>query len=82
MVIESLPYPHTRNDCVACRERDADFYLLGVEHNPPGKREARYCRACIGETLVVLALHGPGRGSPADPLTVTVEMLPPGGGSW
>ena len=78
----ALRYPHMRNDCEACRERDADFHLAGAEHNPPGKRPARYCRACIGEKLVALALYGPGRDSPAEPLTVTVELLAPGEGAW
>ena len=77
-----LPYPHARNDCVGCRERDAELHVLGEEYNPPGKREARYCRRCIGEFLLVQAIPQPGRRSPGDRLAVTVVALPPGEDSW
>jgi hypothetical protein len=78
-----LPYPHTRNDCEGCRERDADLHLLGEEHNPPGKRQARYRRACLVEKLLVTAMHGrPREVSPGEPLTVTVALLPPSQDTW
>jgi hypothetical protein len=29
------PYPHARNHCEICRERDADFHRLGETFNSP-----------------------------------------------
>jgi hypothetical protein len=41
-----LPYPHRRNDCVACRERDADGELRdGLD------RPSRLCRTCLGNHI-------------------------------
>ncbi|BAL87179.1 hypothetical protein AMIS_19590 [Actinoplanes missouriensis 431] len=39
-------YPHSRNDCDACRERDADGEL---RDNPA--RASRLCRTCIGNHI-------------------------------
>lgn len=41
-----LPYPHSRNDCMGCRERDADGEL---RENP--ERPSRLCRTCIGSFI-------------------------------
>jgi hypothetical protein len=41
-----FPYPHSRNDCDACRERDADGEL---RENPA--RPSRLCRTCIGNYI-------------------------------
>lgn len=49
-----LPYPHSRNDCDACRERDADGEL---RENPT--RPSRLCRTCIGNHIAwSLVAHG------------------------
>lgn len=45
----SLPYPHERNDCESCRERDADVHVLGEEFNQPGKRPLLLCQNCLGQ---------------------------------
>lgn len=49
----NLPYPHTRNDCVACRERDADVEL--IEEPPPAAhiRPTLLCQRCLGKILTV-----------------------------
>ncbi len=79
----TLPYPHYRKDCVMCRERDADFHVLGAEWNQPGKRPARVCRACMGPFLVTVALHSrPGGVGPGEPVTLRYEMLPPREDAW
>lgn len=39
-----LPYPHQRNDCQSCRERDADLELLDDRLGPPGQ----LCQQCLG----------------------------------
>ena len=44
----ALPYPHARNDCEICRERDADFHVLGEAFNKPGKRPLLLCQHCLG----------------------------------
>lgn len=74
-----LPYPHRRNDCERCRERDADFHLLGPELNIPGKRAPVYCRRCIGEYLVVAAISRPGDVDLGALFQVELRMLPPNG---
>lgn len=51
-----LPYPHTRNDCGMCRERDADFHILGEQYNQPGKRQLRLRQLCVGKFLVTAAI--------------------------
>ncbi len=35
--MSALPYPHARNDCEMCRERDADVHVLGEQYNRPGQ---------------------------------------------
>ncbi|MFD9948790.1 hypothetical protein ACFWYW_46935 [Nonomuraea sp. NPDC059023] len=78
-----LPYPHTRNDCGMCRERDADFHLPEEIFSPPGKRPGRYCRQCVGEVLMVHAQYSrPRDADPDEPFTVTLVMLPPGRDTW
>jgi hypothetical protein len=57
--IERLPYPHAFNDCVLCREIDADFHVIGEEHNPPGKRKLLLCRTCLGIWAVSYAISRP-----------------------
>jgi hypothetical protein len=43
-----LPYPHARHDCAICRERDADFHILGAQSSKPGKRPLLLCQRCLG----------------------------------
>ena len=70
--MSTLPYPHARNDCEMCRERDADFHVLGEEHNRPGKRPLLLCQRCFGRWLVTpVYLLAEGR-----PVTITVEAAP------
>ena len=71
----SLPYPHARNDCGACRERDADVQVLGGEHDQPGKRPLLLCQGCLGAHIAVMAIqHG---GPELDqPFTTTVTVAP------
>uniref|UniRef100_UPI003F49573A hypothetical protein n=1 Tax=Amycolatopsis sp. CA-096443 TaxID=3239919 RepID=UPI003F49573A len=68
----TLPYPHARNDCALCRERDADLRLFDV----PDTRGSSLllCTACLGTHLTVLAMHqsGPRRDQP---ITVLIEMI-------
>ncbi len=52
-----LPYPHARNDCEMCRERDADVHVLGDEFNTPGKRPL----------LLYQHLHRTAHRAPGDP---------------
>ena len=59
-----LPYPHARNDCEMCRERDADFHVLGEEFNQPGKRPLLLCRKCLGEFAVVRVIYCQRDGQP------------------
>lgn len=68
----ALPYPHARNDCEMCRERDADFHVLGEEYNQPGKRPLLLCQPCFGVWLVTpVYILEPGK-----PVTVSVEIAP------
>jgi hypothetical protein len=55
-----LPYPHARNDCVACRERDADVLL--PDESTPAKRPCQLCQGCLGTHLALKALYGAGPG--------------------
>jgi hypothetical protein len=79
-----LPYPHARNDCGLYREIDVDFEIAEPPARPGGK-PPRFCQGCLGQWMVTQAFTANGRGrevSPAEPLTVTVTLLAPGGGSW
>ncbi|MGW0803628.1 hypothetical protein [Nonomuraea sp. NPDC002799] len=82
-----LPYPHARNDCILCREMDADFEIVEEALEPPswtpGRPPRRFCQGCIGRWMVTQAVYGRGsQPSHDEPLKVTVTMLAPGGGSW
>ena len=70
-----LPYPHARNDCGACRERDADVQVLGEGHDQPGRRPLPLCQSCLGAHIAVMAIqHG---GPELDrPFTITVTVAP------
>lgn len=74
----SLPYPHARNDCTACREQDADVELLGPDGGPqtPGKRPVELCQRCLGPHLAWRAIHdsGPNLDQP-----VTITLRPAAG---
>ncbi len=45
--MSALPYPHARNDCGMCRERDADFEVT-VADPVAGKRMSLLCQRCLG----------------------------------
>jgi hypothetical protein len=70
----SLPYPHARNDCGMCGERDADFHVLGAEWNRPETGyQTLLCQACFGRWLSTpVYILSPGR--EGHPVTVTVEI--------
>ncbi|MFE9642376.1 hypothetical protein ACFYOC_25470 [Nocardiopsis alba] len=77
----SLPYPHARQDCQRCRERDADIEIL----DGPGSRTyTRYCRDCIGERLVLAPTPVDRDGDPGGPWHLTYRVLAPNSpdGSW
>ena len=71
----SLPYPHARNDCGACRERDADVQVLGEEHDQPVRFPLLLCQGCLGAHIAVMAIqHG---GPELDrPVMITVTVAP------
>jgi hypothetical protein len=73
--VTTLPYPHARNDCGACRERDADVHVLGGEYNEAGKRPLLLCQGCLGRHIALLAIQ---RGGPEldQPFTITVTVAP------
>ncbi|HLT59778.1 MAG TPA: hypothetical protein VK020_01220, partial [Microlunatus sp.] len=52
----SLPYPHRRNDCERCRERDADMIIRRPRSGRRGR--IRCCRDCAGEVLAELIGRG------------------------
>ncbi len=60
----TLPYPHARNDCGFCRERDADFHVLGEEWN----------RADTGYQTLLCQVYILPPGRDGRPVTVTVEI--------
>jgi hypothetical protein len=74
----SLPYPHARNDCTACREHDADVELLAPDAGPhtPGKQPVELCQRCLGPHLAWRAIQhsGPGLDQP-----VTILLRPAAG---
>ena len=72
----ALPYPRTRNDCEICRERDADFHVLGEAFDKPGNRPLLLCQRCLGPwavTQVYLMNEG-------QPAVITLEPAP--GRDW
>jgi len=70
-----LPYPHARNDCGGCRERDADVQLLGEEYEHPGKQPVLLCQACLGAHVALRVIHRSGPGLD-QPVTFTVTVSP------
>jgi hypothetical protein len=48
-----LPYPHTRNDCGMCRERDADVELIEEPAPPAHFRPTLLCQDCLGKVLAM-----------------------------
>ena len=82
--MSALPYPHQRNDCEICCERDADFHVLGEEFNRPGKRLLLLCQRCLGPWAVTQACLL----NEDQPAVITLEPAPgrdwraqaPGGG--
>jgi hypothetical protein len=71
-VSDHLPYPHERNDCEMCRERDADFHVLGDEYNQPGKRPLLLCQHCLGRWAVTLVYQASEDGK----ATIVIEPAP------
>jgi hypothetical protein len=73
----TLPYPHARNDCGACRERDADVQLLGAEYEQPGRQPQPHvlCQSCLGSHLALRAIHLSGDGLDG-PVTFTMTVAP------
>lgn len=53
--MRALPYPHERNDCDGCRERDADMTARYPELQG---RDLRWCERCAGPALSVLVHFG------------------------
>jgi hypothetical protein len=45
--VSALPYPHARNDCQVCRERDADFEVT-IDDPVVGQRTSLLCQQCLG----------------------------------
>ncbi|MET9344926.1 hypothetical protein [Nonomuraea sp. NPDC003804] len=81
-----LPYSHARNDCLLCREMDADFEIVEEALDPlswmPGRPPRRFCQGCIGRWMVTQAAYGRDhQTSPGAPLAVTVTTLALGSGS-
>jgi hypothetical protein len=68
-----IPYPHRRNDCLACRERDADVQVLGEEYEDRRKRPLLLCQACLGAHVSVRAHQ---TRLPGQPVTVSVKVAP------
>lgn len=58
--MSALPYPHARNDCAACRERDADL-TIRYEVRPGMEAGTAVCARCAGGVLVALAARAPVR---------------------
>src|SRR5687767_2540565 len=68
-----LPCPHARNDCISCREMDADSEIVEEALEPPswtpGRPPRRFCQGCIGRWMVTQAAYGRGsQTSPGEPL--------------
>jgi hypothetical protein len=61
----TLPYPHARNDCEVCRERDADFQAAVA-----GAGTCLICQNCLGPFSVTQVHLMDGRA------VVTLEWAP------
>jgi hypothetical protein len=61
----TLPYPHARNDCEVCRERDADFKAAMA-----GAGTCLICQNCLGPFSVTQVHLMSGRAA------VTLEWAP------
>ena len=46
--MNALPYPHARNDCSMCRERDADFEVAVDDPVLARQRTSLLCQKCLG----------------------------------
>ena len=81
---DRLPYPHCFNDCMHCRETDADFEILEepVQDSLKGRPARRLCRQCLGPVMVTMAAYSRSGASPGGPLTVTVSLLTPDRTPW
>jgi hypothetical protein len=72
--VSALPYPHARNDCTFCRERDADFHVLGDQWNRPETGyQTLLCQGCFGRWLATAVYFTP-PGREGKPETFTVEI--------
>lgn len=57
----ALPYPHERNDCDGCRERDADMRATYTDRRGNGGLQGRallWCNACAGPALAQIVMSG------------------------
>jgi hypothetical protein len=72
-----LPYPHARNDCTICRERDADVQVLamGAENYGTPSWPSLMCGNCLGHHIALRAFHLTGDFCD-QPFTVTVALAP------
>jgi hypothetical protein len=50
--VSALPYPHARNDCRMCRERDADFVVTVDDPVVGSPRMSLLCQLCLGRWAV------------------------------
>jgi hypothetical protein len=76
---ERLPCPHARNDCQACRERDADLRMLPDPdctdpYQPARQHDLVLCARCFGTHLAYQAVHNSGPHFD-QPTTVTVALV-------
>jgi hypothetical protein len=67
--VTALPYPHARNDCGICRERDADFEVT-VDDPVTGSRPSLLCQQCLGPWAVTRVDYLNGRAA------MTLEWAP------
>lgn len=72
--MSSLPYPHARHDCIACRERDADVIVLADAYGPC-ERPATLCNRCVGMQVALQAAQQCGD-TWDQPVTFTVALAP------
>lgn len=69
-----LPYPHRRNDCIVCRERDADVQVHEEGRSP--KHPLNLCGTCLGSWIGGEAIAGSGPNW--DGITVVRVSMAPG----